>query len=398
MNQINVSDIKAGDFITEDSYIFNDLFYVPKKTLIKDYHVEILKMWSADTIFTNGVLVNKDGEYSDDAGDDLLSVMESGDNILEGVTGGEENETPAAAGETAQGDSKVKVVSKNDSYQDIYKRWILMIISFFNSILTTKDVNKQNVINFINDIESFVKKDKDSILLLMGQDIEGVLRVYRQSLETVILSFIMSHSLNISDFAKTNLVLGALFHDIGMLKIPKTILEKKGDLSPDEIKLIQSHTIIGFNYIREAKYSAIIASGALQHHERIDGKGYPEHKTADQITNIGKIISVIDSYCASISSKSFRSPVHAKEAVQDILKKSGSAYDPEILKEFVKNISIYPIGSFVLLSNNYPAKVVGSSGIAMRPVVLSIVDGKEGEKIDLSKRIDIYIKGVYSRK
>lgn len=392
MNEVSVGELIEGAFFLDDSYIADDMFFLPKKTLVKKYHIEVLKTWNIEKLFSNGEYF-ADGvpKYKDEV-KELDVIFNDNDNAITLSDDEEKNKeesVPAAAGNDS--------VSRTDSYKDVYKRWIMSTVGFFNSILTTKDVNKQNVINFLNDIEGFVKRDKDSVLLLLGQNIEGLSRVYRQTLDTVVLSFIMSHSLGLSEFAKTNLVLGTFFHDIGMLKIPKSILEKNGPLTPDELKVVQNHTVIGFNYIRDARYSAIIASGALQHHERIDGKGYPERKTADQITNIGKIVAVIDAYAAAISSKSFRSPIHAKEAVQDLLKMGGTAYDTAILKEFVKNISIYPIGSMVLLSNDLPAKVVGNSGVAMRPIVACVIDGKQ-ENINLSKRIDIYIKGVYVKK
>ncbi|HBD93945.1 MAG: hypothetical protein A2015_12025 [Spirochaetes bacterium GWF1_31_7] len=391
MNAVEFEKIIPGGFFLDDSYIYDDLFFLPKKTIIKDYHVEVLKNWGIEKLFSNGdYYATGVPKYKEEI-KELDTLFENNDNAI--TLENENDDSLPLSPDTIKNDT----VSRNDSYKEVYKRWILATVSFFNSVITTKDVNKQHVINLLNDIESFVKRDKDSVLLLVGQNLEGLSRVYRQTLDTVILGLIMSHSLQLSEFAKTNLVLGTFFHDIGMLKIPKSILEKQGVLTPEEIKVIQSHTIIGFNLIRDVRYSAIIASGALQHHERIDGTGYPEKKSAEQITNIGKIVAVLDAYSAAISTKSFRSPVHAKEAVQDLLKLGGAAYDTVILKEFVKNISIYPIGSLILLSNNSPAKVIGNSGVAMRPIVAALIDGKE-ETIDLSKRIDIYIKGVYVKK
>ena len=80
-----------------------------------------------------------------------------------------------------------------------------------------------------------------------------------------------------------------------------------------------------------------------------------------------------------------------------MLKSGGTAYEPSILRELVKNISFYPIGSLILLSNDIPAEVVGTSGVAMRPIIKILPkDGKKEEIIDLSKRNDIYIKGIYT--
>lgn len=370
MNEIHINQVEPNGFFAEDSYILGHLLFFPKNTKVKEHYIDLLRTWQIDSVTTEGdfVVPSKEPEKEE------VSDLESVDDL-----------------EVANS------IDKDLSYKDLYKRWVLLIASFFNMILVKKDLNKQSVINFVNDVESFILRDKDSLLLIMGHDVAGLPRIYRQSLDTVIFAFIMAHGLKLPDFSKTNLILGTLFHDIGMLKIPAAIMNKKEALTPDEKKIIQGHTILGFNYIREAKYSAVIASGALQHHERIDGNGYPDRKTNEQITNIGKTVAIIDTYCAAISSKSFRNPVHAKEAIQDLLKLSGSAYDPVLLKEFVKNLSIYPLGSMVLLSNNLPARVVGNSGVAMRPVVLTLADGVE-EKIDLSKRIDIYIKGVYSGK
>ncbi|HQJ05096.1 MAG TPA: metal-dependent phosphohydrolase, partial [Spirochaetota bacterium] len=74
---------------------------------------------------------------------------------------------------------------------------------------------------------------------------------------------------------------------------------------------------------------------------------------------------------------------------------------PAILRELVKNISFYPVGSLIRLSNGIPAKVIGTSGVAMRPIVRTIIlnssGATEGEIIDLSKRNDLYIKGVFKK-
>jgi HD-GYP domain-containing protein (c-di-GMP phosphodiesterase class II) len=221
--------------------------------------------------------------------------------------------------------------------------------------------------------------------------------MHRKTIETTILSLILADSMDITDFASTNLMFATLYHDLGMLKISKDILQKKAALTKEEIIEIQNHTIYGYKYLRDTGYSAIIASGALQHHERIDGKGYPNHVTNEKITDIAKIIAIVDAYCAAIADKPFKDPLHAKEAVQDLLKRGGAAYDANILKELVKNISFYPIGSFVVLSNDSPAEVIGTSGVAMRPVVKIVTKNGYGETIDLSKHNDIYIKGIYSK-
>ncbi|MCG8571654.1 MAG: HD domain-containing protein [Spirochaetes bacterium] len=389
MNSIKIEMLKEDNFLTEDSAILDDLFFIPKNTKIKDYHLNLLKKWKVESLSTSGNLL-KTSQPGEAGESNLLEDIFSDNNNL--IAPDEDEDVPVT--ESVNDSNHVDVV---DSFKDIYKRWIVAIMNFFNEIITNKNVDKQKVVNLLQDIEQFINRDKNQVLMLFGERFEGVSNIYLQTIESVILAFGLSKNLELSDFAKTNLVIGTLFHDLGMLKVPKAILEKKGALSKEELTAIQNHTVIGFKYLRDAKYSAIVASGALQHHERLDGKGYPAHIKSDKITQIGKIVGVVDAYCAAISSKPFRDPLHAKEAVQDLLKKGGTLYDADILREFVKIISFYPIGSLILLSNDIPAKVIGTSGVAMRPIVTTV--GQENsETIDLSQRKDLYIKGVYRQR
>ena len=131
--------------------------------------------------------------------------------------------------------------------------------------------------------------------------------------------------------------------------------------------------------------------------ERMLSKGYGsalKGTEKSEITNIGKIIGILDTYSASISVKEFGKPIHAKEAVRYLLQLSGTSFEPQLVKEFVKSISFYPLGSMVLLSNGVPAKVIGNSGIAMRPIVQTIVDGEE-KQINLREQTDLFIKTTY---
>ena len=380
MNTIQISQIAQGKIFTEDSYVFENLFFLPKSLPIMDYHIKLLKKWNIDKIYCFGILTDIKTQKEEEKEDRTLEdIFDSPNNVLK-----IEEEVI---------DEASPIVETVEDFKSTYKKWILTTISFFNAIITTKTIDKEKVVNILNDIKLNVKKNKNECLKMFGKQIEGIPYIHRKTIETTILGYIISESMQLTEFTTSNLLFATLFHDLGMLKVPKEILQKKGALTKEDLTEIQNHTIYGYKYLREIGYSAIVASGALQHHERIDGKGYPNHVSLDKITEIAKIIAVVDAYCAAIADKPFRNTLHAKEAIQDLLKSGGSAYEPSILRELVKNISFYPIGSLVLLSDNNPAEVAGTSGVAMRPIVKII---KTKETIDLSKRNDIYIKGIYS--
>jgi HD-GYP domain-containing protein (c-di-GMP phosphodiesterase class II) len=400
MNSISINDIKPGNVFTEDSYVLEDLFFMPKNLPVHDYHLKLLREWKIKEIFTTGTI-------SSQGMSKIIKEKQNIKNVIDGAFNNDASKIIKEKLNIKNNDTLLNIESQNinrealldsgvKSFVEIYKSWIKTIQKIFNDVMIN-DVNKEMVKNFILDIIKAINKNRNNALMLFGRKFGNIYYVYNQTIETIILAYIIGDGLNLTQLSLSNLTIATLFHDVGMVKIPKPIIEKKEKLTQQEIEIIQNHTNIGYKYLRSAGYSAIIASGALQHHERIDGKGYPNGLLPDKVTGIAKIISIVDAYCAAIASKPFKeSPQHAKEAIQDLLRQGGTAYDPSILKELIKNISFYPIGSLILLSNDVPAQVVGTSGVAMKPIIKEL---NESEKvIDLSKTNDVYIKGLYQKK
>lgn len=392
MNNISISEISDNTIFSEDSYILESLFFLPKNLPVHQYHIKLLNEWNIQSIQTEGIISGEAmnqimrNELKEAGKQERLSREEEALSILV------DKEKPESK------DDKKSVLLDNSikDFVEIYKDWIKTIVVFFNEIIVHRLIDKGKVLNFTRDIVEHVDKNRNNALMLFGKKFEGILYVFPQTLETIILSYIIGDGLRLSDLTLSNLLIASLFHDIGMLKISKSILEKKGSLTDEERRAVRMHTNLGYKFLRETGYSAVIASGALQHHERMDGKGYPGGLTSDKITEIAKIISVTDAYCAAIENKPYKNvPVHGKEVIQDLLRGGGTAYSAQILKELIRNISLYPIGSLVVLSDNLPARVVGTSGIAMKPIVKRVAKTGEGEVLDLSKDTVLYIKGLY---
>jgi HD-GYP domain-containing protein (c-di-GMP phosphodiesterase class II) len=300
MKIVEMDNINEGSAFTEDSYILDNLFFIPKNLPIQKYHIDLLRKWEI-----NGVLT--DGEIS--KSEKLTRLIQDKPNVIEESLKAIENEKDESEKANEEvidipkpEESKIKLLDNTvKTFIDQYKNWIKYIYKIFNDIILKKEVDKESVKNFINDVVREVNKNRNNALMLFGKKIEGVLYIYPKTIETLILSYIIGDGLQLPEFSISNLLIATLFHDIGMLKIPKTILEKKEALTEGEILIIKNHPINGYNILREVKYSAIIASGALQHHERLDGKGYPNGLPKDKITEIAKIISVVDAYCGAIA-------------------------------------------------------------------------------------------------
>ena len=129
-----------------------------------------------------------------------------------------------------------------------------------------------------------------------------------------------------------------LLHDIGKIGVAGDILNKPGRLNDDEYHAIQSHTIIGSEILRNISHFPDLSVGARSHHERYDGKGYPDHLAGEAIPRSARIIAVADTYDAMTSSRSYRKALPQDVARAEIEKGTGTQFDPEFADLMIKLI------------------------------------------------------------
>ena len=129
--------------------------------------------------------------------------------------------------------------------------------------------------------------------------------------------------------------LAGLLHDIGKIGIDEVVLRKKGKLTKEEFDLIKTHPTIGAGILGGIKQMRDIVPGVLSHHERIDGRGYPNGMNAEQIPLIGKIIGLADSFDAMTSKRTYRDAMTVEEALAEIEKGLGTQFDEKLGKIFI---------------------------------------------------------------
>lgn len=127
-------------------------------------------------------------------------------------------------------------------------------------------------------------------------------------------------------------------HDCGKISIPITILQKKDKLSDDEYEEIKKHTIYGDRMLRDFNSIEGINLGALYHHERYDGKGYPKGLSGEDIPKIARIICVADSLDAMNSDRVYRSKLSKDVIMKELIDNKGKQFDPEIIDCLIKLI------------------------------------------------------------
>ena len=120
----------------------------------------------------------------------------------------------------------------------------------------------------------------------------------------------------------------ALLHDIGKIGIPDDVINKNGRLTDEEFEKIKEHPAIGYDILSKIKISPELSIGAHYHHERYDGKGYPDGLKGDEIPEVSRLIAVADSYDAMTSKRSYRDSLPQEIVRDEIVKGIGTQFDP----------------------------------------------------------------------
>ncbi|MFA5527780.1 MAG: HD-GYP domain-containing protein [Peptostreptococcales bacterium] len=232
----------------------------------------------------------------------------------------------------------------------------------------------------IGDIVDEIMINKDLLINMIDLKVFDDYTYYH-CVNVAVLSIVIGVGLKLDRSEICKLGLGALLHDIGKIFVDKEILNKPSKLEKNEIQEVQEHPEKGYKYLRqewEIPLSAYLA--VLDHHECYDGSGYPKGKKAENIHLFGRIICIADVYDALISDRPYRKAMLPSDAIEYIMYKTGSMFDPEIVDVFLDKVVPYPLGTCVRLSNGLKGIVVENyQGAGFRPK-LRIIDnqGKEG--------------------
>lgn len=156
------------------------------------------------------------------------------------------------------------------------------------------------------------------------------------SLRVAQYSALLAQSLGWDDKDIQNLRYTALLHDIGKIGIPDVILNKPGELSDAEFSMIQSHTTTGGDILKDILMIPDVASGAMYHHERYDGQGYPSGLKGQEIPMVARIICIADAYDAMNSNRIYRNALPKAQIRKELENGKGAQFDPDLLEKFLE--------------------------------------------------------------
>lgn len=296
-----------------------------------------------------------------------------------------------------RGVSKVTILADKTYYDDIflnpvekfYAETYEALAKILEKLKEEDKISISDIFPIVENILEAIYSSQNAILSLTG--LRGEKNYYySHSLDVCIYSLIAARVMNLRFEDAVTLGIGAILHDIGKGRIPSEILFKKEKLSSDEFEEVKKHSEYGYDILikcPQVNYSVLQI--VLQHHERVNGTGYPKQIYGKDMNFLSKIVAIADIYDAMTSDRVYKKKILPHEAAEYLHSISDTLIDGEIAKVFINNIAIYPNGCQVLLNTNEIAIVIESNSNAPLRPVLKIITDRLRNPISVPRRLEL---------
>lgn len=281
-----------------------------------------------------------------------------------------------------------------------------LIRNEFKSLMVDSSKRKRTVQNLDKQFTALLDNIIDDIsshtdaMVMLGDLQTSDYYVFSHSLNVCIYTTLLGLNYGYNRDELKTLSLGALLHDIGKTQIDNNVLNKPERLSREEFDHMKSHTELGYHILRGYVNIPLLAANcAYQHHERLNGSGYPRGIRSTDIHDYAKWVAIADSYDAMTSNRVYRSAMLPHEALEILYTGSGTLYEQHMLTVFRDKIAVYPLGMTVELTSGEIGVISRvNADCPQRPVVRLLKDPNGQDytdlrELNLATSLHVMIKG-----
>lgn len=409
MNTYEISELKPNTYFNKPLMLDKSFLLVMPPSPLTGEQIRALKEWNFTQVYTEGkisiaqtaeaeAVQNKKSAVSDPAKKavlgktesvDLSEYLDESDDRLTvpppqkpepKPTVTEEPEIPVKkenAFALAQENINHKIMAEADDkkkfeiVQAVYKEYMTYINAMFTRYATHKELNIKEISETVGELCTFVRENTRYILRISpSYEARNKNFLVTHSMRSTVLAITIGLQLNMNADKLIELGVAGILHELGQIRLPPQLYMNDKPLTPMEKSQMMTHTILGFNILKEANFPLSIQLGVLDHHERETGTGYPRHLTGENISLYGKIIAVACSFEAITTPRHYKEAKTTYEAMIELLRNENHQYDDTVVKALLYSMSLYPIGAYVYLANGKAAQVTDvTPGNPRNPVV-----------------------------
>ncbi len=359
MNAIPFKDLTPDTYYSEPVFIDESYILLTPETPLTSSLINRLAEWEIRELYTDGAPLGGDEE-------------------------------PATAHEEAEGEAEGRPVTSQtagdkenlDRVSAFYGQFLKYVDSVYTRYVTKGEISLKELSDKVKTLCDVILENKRYILRVLSGESGSTNYLVNHSTRSTILAVVLGGHLKLPPHRLIELGVASVLHEIGMVRLPPQMYMAGRKLSDNERKSITAHPILGYNILKDKQFPLSICLAALEHHERMNGTGYPRSLTGDKISLYARIIAVACSYDAVTASRPYKEAREGYAGMVDILKNEGKQYDDAVIKSLVYSLSVYPVGSYVLLTNARLGQVIDVNPDNPRyPIVLVLgsktPDGKE---------------------
>lgn len=362
MPAILIDDVTPGVRITHDVFTTQGNLLFPKGKTVMPKDIEILRAF-------------------------LIEEINNGKTPKE-----EMKASPAESNTTNEIGAKVKALQKVLSFEKDYEKMITLLKNAFRNMTATEIP----VLELRGQLEKLLQYTREyNVLTFYPKGMNKQDYWYHNAVLTSLTSYKISKWLGLPANEGMQVAFAGLFHDIGNAKIDLDILQKPSKLTSSEVEEIRRHTMYGYELLKNVKgISEGVRLAALQHHEKVDGSGYPLRLQADQIHIYAKIVGVADIFHAMTLSKTYSQAQSPYLVLEQIDAEAFGKLDPKIVTTFISKVTQFHNGTMVRLSNGLIGEIIFSDrSHPTRPLV-----SVDGNIYNLIEHRQLFIQEIIKRK
>ncbi|MBN3522945.1 HD-GYP domain-containing protein [Paenibacillus apiarius] len=363
--RVHVTQIRDGDRLSKDIFNHHGLLVLSAGTAIKERDIALFLRHHMDMI---DIETREDNTFMIP----LTSVMDKG------------------LDEDSHSDMPDQTSHSRPSMLHYYKEALSGVETLFSDAVAHGFVKDKEVEQTIVPVIQQIENERDVVSLLLMLDSQDDYTC-QHSVQVGMLAFYLAKWLHYDEEDALRICKAGFLHDIGKAHIDSAILNKPGRLTAEEFEAMKRHTIAGYEIIRQSYEDEWLSLAALQHHERLDGSGYPYGLMDENIHPVSRIVAIVDIYSAMTSNRSYRKKQDLFTVLKELYHMSFSGLDPTITHTFIRNMLPNFIHKQARLSDGRTGLIVMTHQTEFFRPLVQIDD----QFIDLSLTRELCIEQVY---